>query len=412
MNKWSADVLRVARRMGILEPHESVLVGTPQVDEAEQQRLGRGISSLLALIVGLPARFGGDLRRYGRQLGFSDPALDVLLRFGQDLSPDVFARADLVRCDGRWQVLELNVGSSVGGMFYTSLPRLAGHPHPHDALRGWAERIHTRFLADRTHVAIVEDPEIFAGLRPQFAALAEELAAVSGVRCSIVPADHLHWNGTELSTAGARVDCVYRFFNEHDVLRSPSLYRGPLAALTAGAITMPMGPHYNLINNKGVLAMLWDLYEQGRLSVSEAEVVRKWLAPTLWLSGDNMARIAGEREQWVLKPIDGACGRDVWCGQEMSDDAWGQRLSEVLALGPRRFVAQRFASPEQAEVAIAGPQGEAMGQGYKIVWGVYVFGEDYLGLLVRAKPPEGTAVINHATGAVVGPLGPLQQAPQ
>jgi glutathionylspermidine synthase len=202
------------------------------------------------------------------------------------------------------------------------------------------------------------------------------------------------------------VDCVYRFFNEQDVLRSPSLYRGPLAALNAGAITMPMGPHYSLINNKGVLAMLWDLCEHGQLSASEEAVIREWLAPTLWLSVRNVERIAREREQWVLKPIDGACGRDVWCGGEMSDAAWRQRLNAVLALGRRRFVAQRFASPEQAEVAITGRHGETVGHQYKIVWGAYVFGEDYLGLLVRAKPPEGTAVINHATGAVVGPLGP------
>lgn len=413
MNAWPTSLVSTARRLGIVASDEPVLLGAPPLSDEEQRAIGSATSELLKLICSLPLRCkGNDPEAYTRRIGFSPKAGEILRSFGDLHDADVFARADMVRDSSNgWRMIEMNIGSSVGGMFYSSLPRLAGLPQERDVLEQWARHVTGHHLGERVnHVALVEDPSLIDALRFQLGASAAELQRISGRRCSVASADQFRWDGRELHLPSGPVDCVYLTFTEADIERRPDVYAPIIEAYRHRRITMPMGVACNLVNNKGVLALLWELLDDGLLDEAEAKLVERWIPETRWVTGAILERLLHDRHEWVVKPIDGACGHDVLCGCDHLPPEWEQRLREILREPEHSFVAQRFHAPEVREVAIGfGEEPDAVRvEPARIVWGVFVYGTHYLGCLVRSKPLDGVAVINHATGALVGPLAPRE----
>ncbi|MCA8157819.1 hypothetical protein [Burkholderia contaminans] len=413
MNAWPTSLVATARRLGIVSPDEPVLLGAPPLSESEQLAIGCATSELLKLICSLPRRYkGNNPEAYMRHIGFSPAAGEILRNFGDPDDGNVFARADMVRDSlGRWRMIEMNIGSSVGGMFYSSLPRLAGLSQKRDVLEQWARHVTCHHLGNEVdHVAFVEDPALIDALRYQLGASAAELQRISGRRCSVASADEFRWDGRELYLPSGPIDCIYATFTEADIERCPNIYAPIIEAYRHKRITMPMGLACNLVNNKGVLALLWDLVDDGLLNEAEANLVKCWIPETRWITTAQLDRLLRDRHQWVVKPIDGACGRDVLCGIDYPLPKWEEHIRQILQEPAHSFVAQRFHAPEVRDVAVG--FGEELDSVQvelaRIVWGVFVYGTHYLGCLVRSKPLDGVAVINHATGALVGPLAPSE----
>ncbi|WP_122385352.1 hypothetical protein, partial [Pseudomonas savastanoi] len=289
---------------------------------------------------------------------------------------------------------------------YASLPRLAGYSQANDVLESWAASFTKYYLLDSTkHIVIVEDPKIFTALAPQFELLAKELRQQSGCNCSIASADQLSWDGTVLRLKGKDVDYIYRFFNEQDIIEQPETYQAITSAVASGAVSIPFGIQYNLINNKGVLALLWKLANDGTLGDDNAKLVKEWIPETYWLSPADI-EIFEDRRQWVIKPVNGACGRDVICGAELTEKEWADKIELFLSQPERSYVRQKFILPEIQNVTLGWGADESAKTQEKmhVIWGLYVYGNDYLGGMVRGNSVDVGYVINHATGACIGPM--------
>ncbi|MEA3234653.1 circularly permuted type 2 ATP-grasp protein [Pseudomonas mosselii] len=405
MNVWSGEIARRARELAIVAEDEAVIVGSPALSEQEQLQVGGLVSRVLRLLVALPDRLGKSHLDYALEhLRLRNEAARIVLCQEKPLSEDTFARADLVRRDGEWKLLEMNVGSTVGGMFYTSLPRLAGFPQPHDALKTWAEIMKQNYCEDVRHIAIVEDVTVMDALRPQFSVLAEELSEHVGVACSIVTADELWLEDGVLTSSRGRVDCIYRFFNEKDVLRSPDQYFPLMNALANDSVSMPMGFATQLLSNKGALALLHELVQTPLLNDEEKALVTSVVPYTCHVTQDNIHRLLDEPERWVVKPTDSACGQGVRYGGELTESEWCGYLEKITSTPGETYIAQEFCKAECAPTVFSLSDGGNITEAASVVWGVYVYGDRYLGTLVRAKPRQDTIVINHASGASVGPL--------
>lgn len=124
MSIWSGEIAWKARQLSIVSNSEAVIVGSPLLSEDQQLEVGALVSRLLRLLVDLPGRLEKSYLAYAvDKLKMREEAARIVLCQDLLLSEDVFARADIVRQDGIWKLLEMNVGSTVGGMFYASLPR-------------------------------------------------------------------------------------------------------------------------------------------------------------------------------------------------------------------------------------------------------------------------------------------------
>jgi len=405
VNIWSGEIARKARQLSIVGNSEAVIVGSPLLSEDQQLEVGALVSRLLRLLVDLPGRLEKSYLAYAvDKLKMREEAARIVLCQDLLLSEDVFARADIVRQEGIWKLLEMNVGSTVGGMFYASLPRLSGFSQSHDALRTWAEIIHRDYCQGIRHIAIVEDAAIIEALRPQFAVLANELSEQVGITCSVVSADELWIDGETLNSRRGTVDCIYRFFNEKDVLRNPDQYFSLMKAIANKIVSVPMGFCTQLLSNKGALALLHELVETSFLSDEEKQLVTAFVPYTCHVTRNNIHALKKKPEQWVIKPTDSACGYGVKYGGEMTSEKWNHHLEYIANTPSEPYIAQSFCEAEYVPTVFSLSDGENFTEKSSVVWGVYVFGDRYLGTLVRAKPHQDTIIINHAAGASVGPL--------
>lgn len=405
MKIWNHDIYNTARTLMIVADNEPVIVGAPPLSQQEQLHVSKLVSQVLALLAALPARMQLSHFSYATQALKMPAALaNIILCQERNLMSTVFARADLVREQGQWKLLEMNVGSSVGGMFYSSLPRLSGLAQSYDALKIWGELITRNYCQGIQHIAIVEDKSLVGELRPQFAVLANELQQQSNLNCSVVSADELWLEENQLFCPNGKIDCIYRFFSEHDVINDPESYTAVMTAIKHEWVSLPMGFSTNLLSNKGTLALLYQLLETSLLTRAEKCLVKSIVPETLFVSPDTLQQLIAEPDKWILKPTDSACGNGVMYGGEMESKIWRAQLEQICRSPETPYIAQRFCEPESYPVIFSNGEGSNFTENASVVWGVYIYGESYLGTLVRAKSSQCTVVINHAAGASVGPL--------
>lgn len=298
----------------------------------------------------------------------------------------------------------MNVGSSVGGIMFSSLPRLSGFNLSYDVLRRWGQVITRNYCQCIKHIAIVEDKSLINELRPQLSVLARELKQCSDLTCSVVSADQLWLENNKLCCAHGKIDAVYRFFNEHDVINDPASYVAVMTAIEHELVSLPMGFSTNLLSNKGTLALLHQLLETPLLTDLEKCLVKDIVPQTLFVNPVTLIQIIAEPDKWILKPTNSACGHGVIYGGEMDAHTWQSQLKRLCYSQNTPYIAQRFCEPESYPVTFSTGENRYHTEYASVLWGIYVFGKTYLGTLVRAKPSQHTVVISHATGASVGPL--------
>ena len=109
-----------------------------------------------------------------------------------------------------------------------------------------------------------------------------------------------------------------------------------LAAEASGRLTVvnPFGAV--LTQNKRSYAFLWE--ERARFSTEDRARIERVLPPTFRLETCDPARLAAERDQWVLKSDYGCEGAEVVIGAVVDDAVWRASLEHAR---PGRWIAQK-----------------------------------------------------------------------
>lgn len=106
--------------------------------------------------------------------------------------------------------------------------------------------------------------------------------------------------------------------------------------------------------------------------------------------------LAAERGAFVLKQAIAVGGQGVLVGRSETREAWKAAVERALAGGD--WIAQEYVDTPLYPFQ-AGEEGWAP---HRLVWGPFVFGDDYGGLFVRLLPTDRGPVVNLGRGAVVG----------
>lgn len=405
MRHWPSHIATTAFELGLDKSPGRVLIGLEDSGVPDLDVLGRNVSRLLHLICSLPERFfENDLRKMAGYIGFGAAEIEILMCFPEKICFDVFARADVIEAHDGWKVIEINVGSSVGGMAKASLPRLSGEIQAGDVLQAWADKCVSSWGMRGKRVVFVADSRIVEGIKTPLTVFATEIARAASCEIEILGANELRWDGDSVVDKKGRVDFIICRFGEEQVLKNVEEFWPIMKGMQDGKVSCPMGPIYKLISNKGIFAFLWELCESNRLTQDEADLVRSMIPPTIWLDANSLQQIKQDRVSFVIKPIDGLAGKDVLCGKEYSQIEWDEVLRRIVDKAPRSFVVQNYVESVFRNVALADETGSLSMERCRIVWGIYIFGDDYLGTYLRAKPIGASAVINAANGASSGPL--------
>lgn len=405
MKAWPYEIIEYGKQWGFLDKNDVVILGIEQSLPETLPVVSENISRLLQLLCTIPERFyQGSLMMMAQDIGSDGQLLDYLQHVKGRLSDKVFVRADLFISEHGWQLLEMNVGSAIGGMHMTSLPRLAGYKLQYDPLEGWAR--HTMQLLEDPYgkmLFIVPDEEI-EQLRKPLSVMLRELNLWGQKHVSLAAPRELSIKQEQLWWKNEPVKYLY-FRDEQDALNFFTQLPDAMELLDTGCVCVPMGPEYCVISSKGALALLWEKHRLQELEDAESRLVESLVPETLWLTAATLAKMQQERAHWVLKPTEGSGGSGILCGCEYEDDAWLCALKEALAQGDKKFVLQRYVNSLPAKIFLTDMSGQSELQIGRVVWGPYIFNCEYIGTGIRAQSIDKSAVINYQQGAAGGLIG-------
>jgi hypothetical protein len=393
---------------------------------SECDQLYADLANLHSALIRLPDRlYGGDLAAFARAVGASELQVSAVMR-SRGAAVTRQTRADLYVDQSGFRLLELNVGSALGGMDNADMSRgLLEHPvlaefaEAHglvyvDTMREQVSNYYTEcgFTPDsRPMVACTDWPTSYRTLEPymrHYNARVQKLG-LDEHACHIgqlAVRDGRVWLG------GRPVDIIDRLFMLEDLLESPeapALMDPILDAAARGEVKIYTPMDSGIFASKGALAMLSDeanrsLFEPDELASLDrilpwTRMVRS--GPVTLEDGrrvDLLDYVLTHQHDLALKPtlLHGGTGVLLGWRADTSAQAWEERVRAALD-GP--YVIQRRIRPVPELFPADG--GDPIP--WIVCWGAFTTSNGYGGIVARATTVESNVeVISLDAGVYVG----------
>jgi hypothetical protein len=385
--------------------------------QAELAQLTADLEQLYTALTALPDRlFGGDFAAFARAVGMTeDQVTGVAMSRGAPATR--LLRADLYPEAAGLRVMEINMGSTVGGgdnaMINRAMlthPGLAGFVRANslsftDSLAGIANTIMAECgisAHDGSLVAAVDWPPAADKFNAVLQTSANELATlgIDFVPCHLGNLTHRDgrvWLGDR------PIDVIYRLFMVEDLLDpdGPALIHPVLQAAERGEVKIFTPLDAEVYGSKGALALLSDEANRHLCTADELASLDRLLPWTRMVRpgpvtvdgerADLLEYALGQRGELVLKPTALHGGLGVVAGWLASEQDWDQQLRAAMN-GP--FVLQRRVRPVPELFPAEGGL-----EPWVLTWGAYLGSGGYGGMWVRGTADTDTGGINMATGA-------------
>lgn len=403
------------------------------IDRAVADAFAADLTELHRIIVSLtPRLFDGDLRRHGEAIGIDATLAEVLDDTGLvSASTAVYARADAFETRDGFKILELNVGSELGGTESAVLgraflndPDFAQYAEQQRlTLVDSMERLVPRLVAaaravcgdEEPVVALLESPGNLAAYGDVFTSIAEA-AATHGLDLMLGEITDIAVQDQRATLRGRGFHAVLRFFVATELVERDAL--DALAALQdlqrAGRLAIVSALSDGLHASKANLALLHDPLVRASLTPDELRIIDRvvpWtrLVSSLHARAEDAALLATvlrERDRFMVKPGIGYSGVGAVMGRDSGEAAWRRALHE----GPPDLVVQEVVDPV-TESVIDLQTGEV--EPWVANWGIFVDEGGYAGAFVRALRPGDGSIISFsnpgtrfaATFVAEGPTG-------
>lgn len=393
-----------ARFPGIALPRPMFIASSTVKD------MSKDIHEILDIVESIPERcFAGDVESYMMACGTQPDLIEIINR-GSIGTSVRYARADVLKNGDDLYVIELNVGSELGGM---GVPKLNRGLLRNPVFREFAESHGLEYIDMVSFLAgfLRHTAKDVVGTTEPMVAIVEENGADLGLRwlaedlrnyeLSVVIGelgDLSVENGKILMHGNTRIDVVLRYFYiEHLLADSDGaryiemLTRAHLDGQTALFTSLDAAVH----EDKGALAMLYEPDIWSDLSIAERALITRRV-PWSRKVGPRLEKLAPEdrkqlidrcqveRAELVLKPAWQSNSVGVVFGSDMTDNDW------LSALHTCDSVVQRRITPESED--IVDPDTGAT-EPWHVNWGIYANAAGYGGMSIRARRAADNGVI-------------------
>jgi hypothetical protein len=344
-----------------------------------------------------------------------------------DIESQVLCRSDIAFNESEMKILELNVGSNLGGwessiydQVYRSVPFLDCFLSeiPEVSVADAIEQLVTSLsiAMDGVFKDISEERKI-AFFIPQ-AMLQSPVLQFANARCTAVVEklnrnisfvyfcedSQISFDEQKLLVSGERIHSLM-LMGETSPISQDSPYRKDiLNAFFTRNLILPDCPIHEVLNDKRNLALLHER-SKSHFSEEEQKDIEKYI-PWSVLSNHKACVFKGKewdlqelllssQDQFVLKLNMSHGGKDVYIGRSMTQDNWQSIVKD--AVQSMNFVVQEFCVPGYIHGLLADSLAT-----FQSVWGVFSFGGLYAGVFVRMMPRDefdSPRVINTANGA-------------
>jgi hypothetical protein len=344
----------------------------------------------------------------------------------QERGVPVSCRLDLSLTTDGFKVMEVNFGSSIGGIGLQNFDPLIRKKHPAMHATETSDQftfvdsqdLYMEFISQQIHeytkinakditVFLISDPEAQPEHKKMITDLFQEILQKeldkTGKKATVIMDEIgvLKHKADGLYTGDTRVHAVLILsFSLRDI--SPDIFR----AFMMNQVYFPDHLGVMYIRDKRNLALIRRLAEARKFDGNENDLVLEYVSWTEIITEDAEVSYKGntyniltllktKKDEFVIKVIDGLQGDDVYIGKFSTPEAWNQAIEKAVKTG--KFIAQEFSD----SLNLLAPDSEGNWVPQKLVWGAFGFGNIYGGTWVRMAPVHRSAgVINSAAGAV------------
>ena len=392
---------------------------------SECQQLYADVENVRTALLSLPARrYGGDFAAFAEAVGAYGAVAAVLA--AQNKPSTQLARADLFADEAGFQLLELNLGSAIGGADNVDMCRaLLRHPVLAEFARahglGYVDTVRNvvdTMLAETGQepgsspvVAMTRLPSKHNEdiLKPYLEAVAADWQKL-GIDAHGCHLGELTRRQGRVWLGDRPVDVIFRMFyigQLHESSRSPAMLAPVLEAAARGEVKLCTPLESDIFSSKAALAMISDDANRQLFTAAELESIDRivpWTrlvrpGPVTAPDGsrtDLLDYAMAQQDELVLKPSMGWEGMGVIPGwQDLSPEQWRAHISSV---SDPWYVIQKRVRPEPE--LFPGQDGELIP--WTPVWGLFTGSPGYGGIYVRAVMNSSVGVINQALGAFNG----------
>lgn len=395
--------------------------------EQEREQLYHDVETVRAALVSLPDRmYDGDFAAFARAVGAGDVYVTELMR-DRSAPTSRQARADLYADSSGFKLMELNLGSALGGMENADMCRaLLKHPVLMDFARahglGYVDTMREQVYDLLTEsgfapgscpvVAVTDWPSSYANrLGPYFHQLADRWREL-GLDAYACHLGQLERRNGRVWLDGRKVDIIARMFMIEYLLESPAapeLFAPILDASARGEVKIFAPLDSDLFTSKGGLAMLSDHRNRHLFTGTELASIDRIVPWTRQVRSGPVSLADGRQadlvdyavthqQELVLKPnmLHGGEGVVLGWHPSTSPQVWRDQLAQALS---GSYIIQRRIWPEPELV----PDDNGDLVPWNTVWGVFTVLRGYGGAYVRAaRYDSDMTVINGGRGASAG----------
>ncbi|WP_369944537.1 hypothetical protein [Xanthomonas medicagonis] len=328
---------------------------------------------------------------------------------------DICFRTDAVLTEQGLKLVEVNVGTSIGGWqiqwmdeTFRNYPGYRGFFDKHSVSCRNTPVTFFRFLIESaariedhgTRVILFKvkegfDPALYGEFLQQ---CIDEAVAASGVDAQVrffASFDALEVTPQGTFHDGDRIHLVTFGDLSGEAPAPVQLLRSVLA----GKLACPDFPTNMVLSDKRAMALLHYAVQAGALPTADAELVTRYVPRTFMLGGplyraDLMDELLARKDDYVVKQCDGMQGIDVYVGRFMNMEDWTRKLATLER--QELWIAQEYCESVRFYGHAPGSR-----QVFDFVWGVFQFGDRFGGSWIRMMPNSESydGVINSARGA-------------
>lgn len=338
---------------------------------------------------------------------------------------DISSRLDLTYTNDGFKILEINLGSSLGGMEFQNLEPLVRDLHSplqdidvsHQYIFRDTQSIYIKFITEKIQEYVVNlSDEINIFLVTEDDVPTREKQAVQLFFEDLLKKElqtkNKHGNVFMSTMASLKFNGEQLQFKEHKIqgvlildfaLKDMSM--DVFRAYIARKVYFPDHFGVNLLRDKRNLLLLRKLAEAGKFSAEENKLILKHIPWTEIVKEGTVTfqdtthslvdLLKTNKDKFVVKVVDGLQGIDVYLGKYTTQENWEKVVSKA-------FESDKYIVQEVCEsIDIWAPNDENKWIHNKLIWGSFGFGKTYAGVFVRMSPNNSSSgVINSATGAI------------